>query len=220
MSKTVVIADCHGRTDLIENAIKDCPDYDRLIFAGDFVDIGPEPEQCLELLLDLNARILWGNHDLAVLLGERIHPSGWHSPYLVSMIADYQDLFKVADNVDDVLVTHAGLSQAFWREYNFLESARCIAKKLNSLHLREVWKPYGPLWYRPNTDLPPHLIKQVCGHTPPGYISKYYPDFWSKFPNFRVVDPYSERDFGPTRFRYVLIEDGEIAIHDSGNQNL
>ena len=79
MSKTVVIADCHGRTDLITNAINDCPDYDRLIFAGDFVDIGPEPEQCLELLLDLNARILWGNHDLAVLFGERIHPSSWHS---------------------------------------------------------------------------------------------------------------------------------------------
>ncbi len=70
--RTFVISDVHGYPELIENALDHGgfrAGVDEFIYAGDFVDRGPDADGCLRLLERYATRILVGNHELAVLLG-------------------------------------------------------------------------------------------------------------------------------------------------------
>jgi serine/threonine protein phosphatase 1 len=83
MKKTYVIADLHGRLDLLLTAIelieKDAPDGGRLIVLGDFVDRGPDSKGVIERLYagpdkpEWTWTVLQGNHEQIMLLG-LMHP--------------------------------------------------------------------------------------------------------------------------------------------------
>jgi hypothetical protein len=63
--RAVIIADAHAQPWLITNALEHSQydkNKDRLIFAGDFLDIGIEPDECLHILEEQGAAMLWGNH--------------------------------------------------------------------------------------------------------------------------------------------------------------
>jgi serine/threonine protein phosphatase 1 len=79
MKKTYVIADLHGRLDLLLTAIElienDASDGGRLIVLGDFVDRGPESKGVIERLMagptdpKWEWTILQGNHEQIMLMG-------------------------------------------------------------------------------------------------------------------------------------------------------
>jgi hypothetical protein len=93
--RTLVLSDAHGFPQLIRNAFAHgglgsdgghggaghdadaAPD--RLVFAGDIVDRGDRPGECLALLEAAGAEILWGNHDVAVLLDRFVYPCSGES---------------------------------------------------------------------------------------------------------------------------------------------
>lgn len=227
--RTIVLSDCHGTPDLITNCLEHADyqkGYDRLVFAGDVLDIGFHPMKCIEILLDNNAELLWGNHDLAPIIGKSI---SYQNPYDVDVYKKMDSLireFRVATSVGDILITHAGLSHRFY----YLESelylldfygdntASIMAKHLNDIDLifnfELLWQNDSPLWYRPNSANPPlGGLRQICGHTPPSWIEKS--GFTSD--NFFSVDPYVYKKDGQdnNRFRYAVIEDNIISIIDS-----
>jgi bis(5'-nucleosyl)-tetraphosphatase (symmetrical) len=68
--RTIVIGDVHGCIDeLHELLAKLAPraGEDRLIFAGDLVDRGPEPRACVRLVRELGAEAVLGNHEEKML---------------------------------------------------------------------------------------------------------------------------------------------------------
>jgi predicted phosphodiesterase len=53
MTRTIVLSDAHGYPELIRNALAHSgfvAGVDRLVYAGDFVDRGDRPQECLDLI--------------------------------------------------------------------------------------------------------------------------------------------------------------------------
>ena len=211
--KTIIIADCHGQPHLITNALDHATDWNRLVFSGDIIDIGYDAVKCLDILKENNAELLWGNHDAAVVINRLIWPRNTWDLEAKQTIINNMDNFKVATSVNDVLVTHAGLSEKFMYDMkiNSNQEIREIVQCLNKLSLETLWCDDSPLWYRPNNKNTPMPIMQVVGHTPPEWIERS--GFESE--NLVSVDPYCTKGFGPDRYRYVAIEDDIATLYDS-----
>ena len=214
--RSIICSDCHGRPELIENVIKHSgydEDQDRLVFAGDFVDIGPDPIRCLEILKKHNAELLWGNHDLARYMGHAIWPQSSYDPEIYEAIYNIRHDFQIATIVgDNILVTHAGLGERCYNSYfKPDDDIEYIFDVLNALSLREFWNDYSPVWYRPNGyDRLVTSFRQICGHTPPTHDNGLMGI---------SVDPYVRHNFGSKdRFRYAVIQDNVISIVDSNQK--
>lgn len=216
--RTIVISDCHGSPWLVSNALKHSEyqkESDRLVFAGDFVDIGDSPEACWKLLVEEGAELLWGNHEVAIVIRQYVGPQDPYSWTLREDLIRKQKDFKIATSADNILITHAGLSevwgvpiQANLQERGLELTAQNFADVLNANPLPDIWDNTSPLWYRPSKYIEPYpRFVQVCGHTPPESIPEQI-DYYS-------VDPYSRKGFGKNRYRYALIEDEKVKIFDS-----
>jgi predicted phosphodiesterase len=76
------VSDTHSNLESLE-AVRDAVDYDRLVFLGDAVDYGPDPEAVVEILRE-EARgkgvMVLGNHDEGVATPEHVFDSAWWSP--------------------------------------------------------------------------------------------------------------------------------------------
>ena len=221
--KTIVCSDCHGRPELVSNVIEHSgyrKGRDRLIFAGDFLDIGFYPIKCLEVLLDANAELLWGNHDLAAYLRHPISPQSEYDSDVYERLCQEASRFDVSTIIEpDILVTHAGMGKRFYNTYfNKNDSLEYINAYINSMLPGEqlnnyFWNDYSPIWYRPNYyDNPVKSFRQIFGHTPPIWFVKS----GLVGHDIHSVDPWCQNGFEcPDRFRYAVVEDGEITIKDS-----
>ncbi|MGC8609897.1 MAG: metallophosphoesterase family protein [Thermoplasmata archaeon] len=61
--KILVISDIHSNLEAFEESLKE--NYDILIFSGDAVDYGPDPDIVLDKLIELRPKAVMGNHDAA-----------------------------------------------------------------------------------------------------------------------------------------------------------
>jgi putative phosphoesterase len=69
--KIVVISDIHSNLAAFRAVIASLPNYDRLLFLGDLVGYGPQPDEVTEQLQQLKPlSALMGNHDYAVATGD------------------------------------------------------------------------------------------------------------------------------------------------------
>jgi putative phosphoesterase len=69
--RIVVISDIHSNLDAFQTVIANLPSYDTLLFLGDLVGYGPQPNEVIEQLQQLRpATVLLGNHDYAVATGD------------------------------------------------------------------------------------------------------------------------------------------------------
>lgn len=69
--KFVVISDIHSNLDVFEAVLSSLPDYDELLFLGDLVGYGPQPNEVVERIRRLKpTAVLMGNHDYAVATGD------------------------------------------------------------------------------------------------------------------------------------------------------
>jgi len=66
--KLLVISDIHGNLDSLLSACEK-EKYDKMIFLGDAVDYGPEPDKVIDFLRSNSDINIMGNHDNAVLTG-------------------------------------------------------------------------------------------------------------------------------------------------------
>lgn len=66
--KYLVLSDVHANVEALEAVLNDCGSFDGVLFLGDLVGYGPNPDECVACLRDLpNVTALIGNHDLAAL---------------------------------------------------------------------------------------------------------------------------------------------------------
>jgi putative phosphoesterase len=69
--KIVVISDIHSNLVAFQAVIASLPKYDHLLFLGDLVGYGPEPNEVIKQLQQLKpSSALMGNHDYAVATGD------------------------------------------------------------------------------------------------------------------------------------------------------
>lgn len=109
----IIVADTHGNVEKVRAFLKYKPEEEHIAL-GDYVDSDLEPPsrqiECLNLLFDSGAVLLWGNHDIqyANLLA---HPCSGHivNNPVPQVIRDNQHRFKAAHAIDGYLLTHAGV---------------------------------------------------------------------------------------------------------------
>ena len=65
--KTLIVSDIHANRSAFEAVLHREQSWDRFMFLGDAVLVGPEPDEVLSLLRELDGICLMGNHDKEVL---------------------------------------------------------------------------------------------------------------------------------------------------------
>ncbi len=234
--RTFVISDAHGYPELIASALDGGgfrPGVDALVYAGDFIDRGPDSAGCLDLIETYATEVLFGNHELAVLVGFELFEQTPESRLLRqgfldrAFSSDPATVWKAATSVDGVLITHAGVA----RHYEHVFHGPCrgrpelLADALNREFLLAVRRELehgdwdddgilgdrGPLWFRPapwGGGEPLAGVTQVVGHSPP--VSTLEAD------GFFMVDPCVFRGRGDlVGHRYAVIESGRVRVEEA-----
>ncbi|MCY3966245.1 MAG: metallophosphoesterase family protein [Acidobacteria bacterium] len=77
--KILVFADVHGNAEALAAVLEKESDVDATIFLGDTVLSGPQPNETMALLADLDGILIEGNHDVEMFGPERFE--GWPAPW-------------------------------------------------------------------------------------------------------------------------------------------
>ena len=234
--RTIVFSDVHGEPAVIRRVVEHSgyrPGVDRLVFAGDAIEVGRDSAGCLELLESLGVEYLVGNHEYAVWDGSPIETDILDLK-VENEIARAIDsgLWHLAASADGVLITHAGLSEAFASHFGEVTvgGIEDLVVALNGEFAAAVMRgpggvtggPFqqnGPLWYRPTESLPPVSgVIQIAGHTPPEILDgDDIAGTWAS-DGLYLVDPFVRawaRRGGyrlPAPLRYAVIEQGEVSV--------
>jgi len=237
--RTIVFSDAHGEPAIIRSVVEHSgydPECDRLVFAGDAVEVGRDSWGCLQLLDELGAECLVGNHEYSVFVGWDLEgapvESRVHDAVCELITSGAWNLAAVADGV---LITHAGVADGFAEDFEVagggavdrfvdaLNEEFAGAVELGPMATEGVIDVDGPLWYRPSDDAPPLPdVVQVAGHTPPELFRRmgrvldstraagmHFVDPWVRGWQMRA---YTE----PTPVRYAVIENGTVTLVEQG----
>lgn len=242
MLKTITVGDLHGKQDW---KVIDPLKYDKIVFVGDYCDsfthtnleISSNLEDIIELKRAYSDKVelLLGNHDIQYMFsyhdfgcsGFRAHAySG-----LNFIFNQNKDLFKVAYQIDNIIWTHAGISNG-WIKYNQKwidetnEAFECInlADTLNKM----LWSKHNGCLHQVGERRGGYLqfggvtwadLKETCngflsgyqqivGHTPIDRITK----FGGEKSNIRYVDVLDAANKGNLIDKFFEFElvDGKI----------
>lgn len=196
--KVLVIPDVHLQDWMFQVAdrIMESYKYDLVVVLGDLVDshiYGADldaykktMEAAALFAKKYRGRIIWlyGNHEIAYIDERNCMCSG-HNPLAVGIVNDGLKEIRdnlgseimVAERVDGVLFSHAGISDTYnvhcletdkdyWRGWN------SIVDTINSTRYKDLWTTQSPIWYRPNYIFLPlnyGNCLQIAGHTPSKY---------------------------------------------------
>lgn len=144
--KLAIIPDIHGRTFWMD--VKNIPDLDKIIFLGDYCDpYGSENisrQDCLDnfkQILEFKKEnpdkvvLLLGNHDGQILgwskTTARYDP--WTAVEFFDLFAENYDLFKLAHQEDNILFTHAGVSETWLKQHDLNITSDNICNELNKM---------------------------------------------------------------------------------------
>jgi len=161
--RRIFVGDIQGCRESLEQllaAVGFRPGADRLLPVGDMVNKGPDSDGTLDLLMELGAEPVLGNHDLSWL--ERGRCAARHESWLQS-----QPIVRV---LDDVIAVHAGLHPR-WNEDQLAELEPDEAHYAVNVRYCDAdgqrpaadWPPPGPP-FRPWDDLYTGDKRVVFGH--------------------------------------------------------
>jgi len=232
--RTIVLSDAHGEPAVIRGVVAHSgydPGVDRLVFAGDAIEVGRDSAGCLALLDELGAEFLVGNHEYALFVDRALEAE----PVDPAVEAHVRERIScgrwgVVTEADGVLVSHAGVSQYFAGEFSqavgrslgeFVDAVndafwRALASPDSALE--GVCGQSGPLWYRPRGGMAPlRGVVQVAGHTPIGLLHRSDEAERLAKGGFHLVDPNvrqwrAEGYPPPAPLRYAVIEAGHVRV--------
>lgn len=239
--KTIILGDTHGRI-IWKDIINQNPDYDKIVFIGDYVDTHEDisPIQQLENLADIiqfkkdnpnKVILLIGNHDFHYLdVDERYSGFQYTMKFQFGeLFKDNLNLFQICIDLDrDVICSHAGISKT-WCENNNIhwdETLDLVCKEINELFKYKPYAfkfkgldPYGdsfessPIWIRPySLQFDGLSCTQIMGHTTQNKIKKIDLSLTN------ILDSeysYYLIDTLGTSGEYLVIQDNEIIITNS-----
>ena len=98
MSKIAIFSDIHGNKEALISILEDIEkeNVDEIICLGDIIGIGPNPSECLDLIINNNVITVLGNHELYFLKGTNIDSKleegeVKHQNWIKNQIKDYQN---------------------------------------------------------------------------------------------------------------------------------
>ena len=237
---TLVVSDVHAFPEFLENALRRSrfrAGVDHLVFAGDLLDRGGHPGECLERLDELGAEMLIGDHDHATMLGYFI---GEQSPasrgYRQALLQRFSSgALSLVTHVDGVLISHAGLSRAFAADFATVgRDPMRLARLINEEFRRDLERQlslgieqpeprtldgHSPMWLRvDDAEVGPELlldgIEQIAGHTTPS-VFRHWTEADFRAAGLYLIDPGSyglgARDH-PRHYRYGVIRGGMVSV--------
>ncbi len=120
----LIFSDVHANLPALEAVLEDADSYDRVIFLGDLVGYGPDPNECVDRMREIPDLIaLMGNHDAAVinqLKTEAFNTEArlsvtWTQENLTSENLDYlKELPSKTLVIDDITLAHGSPRQPIW----------------------------------------------------------------------------------------------------------
>jgi diadenosine tetraphosphatase ApaH/serine/threonine PP2A family protein phosphatase len=154
------IQGCRAELERLLEAVGYAPGSDQLVPVGDLVNKGPDSAGVLDLLMQLGAQPVLGNHDLHWLERQRAAPRH----------ADWLRAQPVVRLFDDVIAVHAGLHPS-WDEARLGALTAADVRYAVSVRYCDVdghqpprdWPPPGPP-YRPWDDFYTGRKRVVFGH--------------------------------------------------------
>ena len=192
MSRTFVIGDVHGHIDRLDallcraNAVHQDT---QIVFLGDLGHFGKDTSagdtDCYMLARNLNAIILWGNHDRAVVDPDNHSFRGYQhpGPSLQNWMEEQCDM-RIAHAADGFLLTHAGLHPA-WAYDNTMRSLSAEGWVgyltnapfddpiiVNISKSRGGYDHQGGILWRDSREALYPGVKQIFGHTK-GMVRQY-----------------------------------------------
>lgn len=199
----LVIPDVHLKPWMFSKAdqiLKDQP-VDRIVCLGDLVD-----DWDCEYNVDLYRKTLdaarqfnhdhpetfwcYGNHDMAYLWNEYCSGTSFDAGVRYTVQEGLLNLYHEASGnhgvvlqMDQVLFSHAGISDQFVREHSekaLRENPEKGIRRINEMGPEDLWNDGSPLWLRPQKEITGYQVKmyqeesifQVVGHTPVKHITQ------------------------------------------------
>ena len=128
MSRILLISDVHGNLLALEAVLAAAGPVDGIWVMGDTVGYGPDPSDVLALLREKNARMVAGNHDLAVATGQGLdafnpharEAARLHRDWLSAAERDELAVLPLTVEQDAFTLCHGSLRDPVW-EYVFTE---------------------------------------------------------------------------------------------------
>ncbi len=233
--RTVVFSDVHGEPSVIRSVVEHSgfdARTDRLVFAGDAIEVGRDSAGALDLLDELGAEFLVGNHEYALFADGALEAEP------VGVQVEEAVLERIGSGswplvavVDGVLITHAGISQVFAEQFGFTGvggAVLALAERINrafreavvsgDFTVEGVCGRGGPLWYRPRGGAAPlRGVVQVAGHTPVSLLHAQGEAERLADAGMYLIDPHVRRwrALGfppPPPVRYAVIENGDVRV--------
>ena len=140
--RRLILSDIHANFPAFEAVLDHAGNYDEIIFLGDLVNFGPHPCECIDLMRELNAFCIMGNHDY--LIAHRGEKRNFWDEWARTQLSDHQLLYlksfrnnMVIDN--EVFALHGSYSVPYDilpnTPHEQIEEAfnDCIPQKINNV---------------------------------------------------------------------------------------
>jgi len=130
--KVAVFSDIHGNLQALEAIINDInkEKIDKVICLGDVIGIGPNPKECLDMIIDNNIDMVLGNHELYYVYGVEIDDAikdklkahyEWINRQLNKKYLEFLKNKGLEIKIDNILFTHFLINQDRKEFYPFYE---------------------------------------------------------------------------------------------------
>jgi hypothetical protein len=143
----IIVGDIHGNVEKVQAFLSYKPEVEHLAL-GDYLDSFYEPPkrqlQALRLLMESNAVLLWGNHDVHYLDHAPFLGTGcqYGREYMYNVILEKNlGRFKAAHAADGWLCSHAGVVKKFLprKKLSVVEVAELLNKKMEKFLDDRKW---------------------------------------------------------------------------------
>lgn len=177
--KVLAVGDIHTKLWVVKEVEKLLPQYDAVVFCGDYADDFGQPAvrsietwRYLQFLQQQNpekVKLVLGNHDYIYVNYTKSTQTGYD--YITQTLIDspehkptkeWLQSLPIILEVDGVTFSHAGISEAWNGEQTSTS----------------LWRDDSPIWVRPGYGVRYKNIKQVVGHTPQETCNELEPGIW------------------------------------------
>lgn len=176
--RVLAVGDIHTKQWIIDRVEKLLPDYDRVIFVGDYADDwGKDGLESIDTWHKLymlqeaypdKVKFVLGNHDFIYVNKTPSLQSGYNAVTQLSINSPAYGYLKnwllglpITLVEDGVTFSHAGVAKG-WE---------------GTTEMSDLWQDFSPIWVRPSW-AQYDQIPQVFGHTPSETCWEVHPNIW------------------------------------------
>lgn len=187
--RRLILSDIHANLPAFEAVIEDAGKVDEIVFLGDLANFGPHPSECVNLMRELSAKCIMGNHDykIADKLSKRNFWDEWTRTKLNQEQLDFIASFKQELIIENTILALHGI---YTVDYDILPNT-------SENDIVNAFMPYNQS--RVNNFLFGHYHYQI--------------DKKIKGKEYHCIRPVGHHRDKDTRASYSILENGILSHH-------